>query len=651
MRHSKARDVSMRQRRVAKLRASAPLVLELPSDSKSNRPVKIDLSQAASLGGIANEMVGHLIESVTGLSSKAAENRYGTVRRFMIDLANSVSVPVPKWSDIDWQAVVNEWIRGRQTADIADGYANNERTNIKIFFKSIWRAGKVDPFEIIDPIERPQSNKKPDLASIPQARPFDYPAMTDEQAEIARQLERLTDISNPEVHLQRLRLLTQLLRDHASSETRRYWAEFNQVRGFLEDEKGLDIDEFLSAYMISRSPLQFRRGWQKALRHKRDRTRFLCHTEIYNAALLSPEENCVKKWLSEKGYGIPQTCSSLHATIPNVMPIMTLVIMDLDLEESSALGMKTGCCTQTEDGRSVSIQWTKARSGEMQSEVRPKGSPSCLHPESTEPISAYQALRFLHDLRARLEHMIPSADQNLAFVVCNQYARDNIVHRITDVNIVGYFQRFLAPHPILRAFHFTPDKLRGSGVLDEQLTHGDLLKTRRKARHKSLETTKNYANTVSAQHQERAQVREVQDLLLMNVLPAHSELRERLGLDEERIARIEEQTRRSGFLEWFPTPGVTRKRKPKEKRSEFMEMLLTGEHIILEDPDVAAELFAYRQHLIAERHVLREAGDWDDVWAPMILLLTKFLDAMRADIRLEGERIAADHQIEYVEEY
>ncbi|MBX4961375.1 hypothetical protein [Rhizobium binae] len=642
----------MKEARVRELRSSAPLKMVLPSEHKGDLPVKVNLSEAASLGKIANEMAAHLVECMAGLRSNSAKGRYQVVRRFMIDLSNTVAVPIQNWSDINWEQIVNDWIMKRRTDDIADTTANSERTVLRQFFRSIWRAQKVDRFEFPYPIERPQWNKKPDLASIVQSHPFEYSEMSEEQAAIARQLEKLTNISDPDIHLTRLTLLVSLMREHASSVARVFRSEFDQVRAFLEDdERGIDVEAFLSTYMISLEPLAFRRGWRTALRHKRDRTRFLCHKEIYRAALLSPEKNCVKKWLSEKRYGLPRTCSSLHATIQNVMPIMTLVMLDLDLEESSALRMTPNSCLEAEDGKSVWISWVKARSGEMQSELRPKGSPSCLHPESTEPITAFQALVYLADLRERLGDLIPSSDREAAFIVCNQYGRESIVHRITDANMVDYFTRFLAPHPILRAFHITPDKLRGTGVLEEHLSHGDLLKTRKRARHRRLSSTERYTKTVSAEHQDRAQVREVQDLLLMNALPPHSELLERLGLDKARIASIGEQAKRSGFLEWFPTPGVKRGRKPKEKLSDFMEMALAGEHIILEDPEVAAEFFAYRQHLIDERDILREAGDWDDVWAPMIILLTKFLEAMRADVRLEGEKIAADHEIEYVEEF
>lgn len=651
MRQSKARDVSVHNDLVTNLQAGSPLTFVLPRDNKRTRAVKIDLSEAASLGRIANEMAGFLVQSLTGTTSQTASSRYGSIRRFMLHLAGSVQVPIMDWTDVDWEMQVNEWIRTRQERSTSDGYANAERGNIKVFFKSIFRSGKIGKFDFFPPIKNAKSAKKPDLASIPQSRPFDYTAMTGDQAVTARRLEKLTRISDPKVHLERLRILYGLLREHASSTARRYWAKFEMANHHVRGEIGLDVENFLSEYKVSNKPWKFRRGWQKALQEKRDRTRFLCHPEIYYGALLSPDENCVKKWLSEKGYGVPETCGELHATIPNVIPLMTLIIMDLDLEESSALGMKSNCYSILEGGKAVSIQWLKTRIGEMQSETRPVGSKSALHRDSTEAISSYQALQFLADLRSKIQGLAPAEDSHMAFLVCNQFARPNIVHLLTDQGMAGHFQRFLAPHPILGAFHFTPDKLRGTGVLEEQLNHGDLLKTNKRARHKSLETTKKYTNTVSADHQEQAQRREVQDLLLMNALPEHSELRERLGLDSRRIEHITEQTVRSGFLEWFATPGVKPEEKAQEKRSAFMEMLLEGDHVILEDPEVAAELIAYRRHLLEDHDVLRQTGEWEDVWAPMILLLTKFLEAMRADIRLAGEKIAIDHEIEYSEDY
>jgi hypothetical protein len=653
MRRSKARDISLNKPLVVGLKAGSPLVLRVPPDRKRKKPLKIDFSGASSLGRIANEIVGCLIESIKGLAWPSAQARYNTVRRFAISLASSVSSPPREWSDIDWASFTNDWIRSRQTSGLSDGYANADRSNIHEFFKSVWLAGRVPEFDLVPAIANPSTRKKADLGSIVQSRPYDYSKMTKKQAAIARRLEELTEISDPEVHRERLTILLQVLEDHASSEIRRYWAEFDEVRVFLEDGTGLNIDRFLSSYRISRAPLRFRRGWQKRLRNRRDRMRFLCHPEIYNDALLSPDENCVKKWLSEKGYSARDVCNGLHPTIANVIPIMTLVMVDLNLEESSALSMAPDCCTQTDDGKSVSIRWTKGRSGEMQTEVRPKGTKASLHPRSTETITSFQALSFLNDLRARLEHAIPKEDKDVAFVVCNQSHRErSIVGRINEVGLSKFFRRFLERNPILEVFSFTLDKIRGTGVLKVYLkSGGNILETARAARHKSLENTKKYIDTVSADHVERRQVREVQDLLLANSLPSHSELRERLGLNETRVKQIAEQTSRSGFLEWFPTPGVKRKPKTKDKRSQFMEMLLSGQHIILEDPEVAAEIFAYRRHLIDQVPVLRDTDDWWDVWAPAILYFTKSLQAMRPDIRLAGEQLAADHQIEYMEDF
>jgi hypothetical protein len=106
---------------------------------------------------------------------------------------------------------------------------------------------------------------------------------------------------------------------------------------------------------------------------------------------------------------------------------------------------------------------------------------------------------------------------------------------------------------------------------------------------------------------------------------------------------------KSGFLEWFPTPGAKAKRASDDRQSQFMEWLLSGQHIVLETPEVAAELFAYKQHLLAEAPALRETDEWWDVWAPTLLYLTKALQAIRPDIRIAGEQLAAEHQIEYME--
>jgi hypothetical protein len=540
MKRSKARDISAHQSPVTALNTGSPLKFQLPPNATRKMPLNIDFSVAAPWGRIGNEFVKCFITSLDGLSWHAAAARYGAVRRFAFSLVNSVWPAPSKWSDVAWSSLTNDWILERQRS-VGDGYANAERTNIHNLFKSIWRAEKVPQFELIPAVSNPTSEKKPDLGSIVQTGPFDYSALTKEQAAVARRLEQLTDITDPVVHQERLSLLLRLLEDHASGEIRQNWYEFDLVRQSLEDADGLDIDRFLSDYRTSRVPLQFRRGWRMKLRNKRDRIRFLCHPEVYSDAILSGDQNCVKKWLSEEKYSVRDVCSALHATIENVIPLMTLVIIDLNFEESSALGMKTNCCTETDQGNAVSIHWLKGRSGEMQTEVRPKGSESALIPGSAETITSFRALGFLSQLRSRIKHLIPTEHEDTMFVVCNQTGGQAIVGPIHELNISKYFHRFRERHPILAKYHFTPDKIRGTGVLKEHLETGDLLKTAKKARHRSLKTTKKYVETVSAAHVGRNQIREVQDLLLLNSLPAHSKLRSRLGVDKHRAKKITER--------------------------------------------------------------------------------------------------------------
>ena len=648
MKRSKARDISPHQSPATALNAGSPLKLQLPANATRKRPLNIDFSVAAPWGRVANEFVNCFIASLDGLSWAGAAARYGAVRRFAFWLVHSVWPAPSNWSDVSWSSLTNDWILERQRS-VADSYANAERGNIQALFKSIWRAEKVAEFELLPSVSHPSSTKKPDLGSIVQSGPFDYSVLTKEQTAVARRLEQLTNITDPAIHKERLELLQRVLVEHASSETRQNWHEFDVVRQSLQDPGGLDIDRFLSVYRTSRAPLRFKRGWQKKLRNKRDRIRFLCHPEVYSDAILSGNQNCVKKWLSEEKYSVRDVCNALHATIENVIPLLTLVIVDLTLEESSALSMKTNCCTETDEGKSVSIQWIKSRSGEMQADVRSKGDESALHLGSTEAITSFQALGFLNQLRSRIEHLVPVEDTDALFVVCNQTGGQALVGRIHELNISKYFHRFRKRHPILAKFNFTPDKLRGTDVLKEHLETGDLLKTAKKARHRSLKTTKKYVETVSATHVGRDQVREVQDLLLLNSLPAHSELQSRLGLDRHRAKKITERVSKSGFLEWFPTPGAKTKRTPDDRQSQFMEWLLSGQHIVLETPEVAAELFAYKQHLLTEAPALRDTDEWWDVWAPTLLYLTKALQAIRPDIRIEGEQLAAHHQIEYME--
>jgi hypothetical protein len=111
--------------------------------------------------------------------------------------------------------------------------------------------------------------------------------------------------------------------------------------------------------------------------------------------------------------------------------------------------------------------------------------------------------------------------------------------------------------------------------------------------------------------------------------------------------RVETNTKRLtvsaaslGFMDWDLDCE-------QDRLSEFERWLINGEKVFIETVEVAAELYAFRNHLVDNAHVLRETKDWSGTWAPMILLMNAALGEMRADTRNKGSKLAAEYELEY----
>src|SRR5690606_38450310 len=119
----------------------------------------------------------------------------------------------------------------------------------------------------------------------------------------------------------------------------------------------------------------------------------------------------------------------------------------------------------------------------------------------------------------------------------------------------------------------------------------------------------------------------------------HDEIRTAFRLTSERGDTILAKARKKGFGGWQHQSVATADEAP-DKEGTIAHWITHGENFIVEDKYVAAEMHAFRRHIIAETPSLRSSPSWYETWAPLLLLLNVALQKMNADTRLRGEAIA-----------
>ena len=645
-RRYKARDISGLKPQVVEMIGGSPLVIlfRFPSPEQ---PLTISYAYASPLGQLGRELVSCIVEILRGLGRMTCIGSKVFSRRLLYALLQLPTLP-GSWSDIDWEIFVNEFIAETQLGPDADATKNMIRNFTARVFRAVWRRGYVEPFQIIGSIRNPSKGKKTDIGSIKQRADFEYDKMTVKQVEIARRLERLKNIADPEVHLERLSLMLDVLIAHADNEIRKVHARFKEVEDFARQEEGLDVDAFLAEWRVGGEPLHFRDGWAKVFTDRRDAYRLLLHPDVLPALLVRNRKVTRLGGFLRRRFPRERFIENIFATSENVIAFHTRLIIDLTLEVSSALGMLEGCVTRTDEPNIVVINWTKNRSAEMQSETRPIGSSSALSIGSEAEITSYQVLQQLTFMKSRFPERAPTKPPEFVFTI---WKKGGQIGQLGGIARWERFKQFIDRDPILRVFDIAADKIRPSIILREQLRSNDIFKTARKARHKSLETTKGYVKATSVAHGASRRMREVQDLLLLNALPGQTRAHASLGVSRSRTRKIVEQARRAGLGEWHAMNGTACDPQDVLEAPFVMEQMLSGEHFVIGTPEVAAEFIAYRKHLMETAPSARSRPEWLDEGGVALLYLTKALHQMSADIRHEGELLAEQHQIEYSEDF
>ena len=405
---SKARDISA-TKMIAELDAGAPLRGTLPKDAKREKPLNYDYSFAEPLGVVGRKLVWCFIESVKGLTWGSANARYQGLRPFFAQLSVDGPLTFEDWDVNEWADFTNRLILKVQvSAEIADGTKNFYLTHVTALMKIVWRKGLVKPFEIADSIKNPASQKKLEIASVVPSSSLATETLNEAERSIVNRLQQLTQIDDPGIHAERLAIMLRLLREHAERENRRTAKAVRDLEGYLSGSEGLDVEQFLSKFMLGQAPLRFRRGWQKPLSNPRDLFRFLCHPLIFGTVFFSNGQNCVKQFLNDT-IGLRNVRNALHPTIDNVIPFLTLNMIDLNNEVSSANRMKFSKIVETENPNVVEIVFYKGRSHEEQSELRRKGHVEDLELGSRKEISVFQSTMVLKSLNSRIKHLIPEA--------------------------------------------------------------------------------------------------------------------------------------------------------------------------------------------------------------------------------------------------
>jgi hypothetical protein len=278
-------------------------------------------------------------------------------------------------------------------------------------------------------------------------------------------------------------------------------------------------------------------------------------------------------------------------------------------------------------------------------------------PDSTERIGVVNVIECLIELQRRLrDFAIPSESESLFLVAGlsgpagsqGKYRVGTLTEALENKN----WHRIRREDPILAEFPITLDQIRTSILLLEALETGnDLIRVNARAKHASYSTTVRYLHKLSTATLNKQLVREVHDFTFAAGTEKLADVRQAMGMTPQRAAFVISNARRKGFGGWttIHEQGVDGEQRENTADNALENWLTSGEKIIWADPDVAAELHAFREHIVGQSSTLRFQETWVETWGPLLLFINMALEAMPPGIRVEGERRAEELELFYAE--
>lgn len=647
-----------------------PLRIHSPAHSSSRREVWFDFEALAPLQELAHVVVEQFIGYVSGKSRKTALLAYFCVMRSWKRLAadDRAQELIVSMDGRRWATIFEEWARAeRESVEITATTANQYIRRSNSFLVHLQRKGVLPTFKLPDGVKGASltAGRKPSVGHVPPKEgltgtvPPEVLAAGPEVNALWIALSKQMDQADPAAMLERIDLMLGRLREVADAAIREIW---NDHLDTIKAASETPVGPILEMLERSRGRYSVRaakgRGTVSVFANEASLFSYIEHT-YYGIVPTRHEDARLYNYLANRR-GVRETAALFALTPDTAIPFLVVLLIETSMSVSSALDLRTTsmtCADAPDDPTLKRLNWFKDRGrGAAAWGFYKQGSPAALRRDGQGHISVPQAVDCLIALRRRIEPLAAPEDSNALFLV-RMFGRQKderdvepqVAALFDDLEIKAW-KRFRDRDPILSQFPLRLDGIHTALMLKAAIESGnDIFRVRNEAHHASLGTTARYLETGAVHSVNQGQAREVQSFIFVSATTNLEDVRTRLGIDETMAQAILGKARRKGFGSWSNQRREDFDDDLINEDDPFVRWLAKGQTLVIEDEQVAAEMVAFRRHILSEADSLRTTTSWPQIWAPMLLFLNAGLTRMATHVRLEGERIADELEMYYSE--
>ena len=626
-----------------------PFRVYSPNHSHPGRPKYFNLSVLEGTGELGHVLAREFLVFAAQYREQTADAHLVAVRslfRSCVAQLRSEGGQLPSITASRWRQLAALWFYDLKADDaVGDITANSYLSSNKLYFLHLQKRFLVPNFRWPRAIQRANSKPRQAVSNAPVRRVLakEISSWSEPDRAAWSELNRLSDLSSPTVIKRRINIILKAARRHAELEVRKWWQIFCESREIAARNTDFDFDGYCKTYeYVSDGVLKRRRGWRKPLRSLPN---FLVYVERKFGGVMpgkGDDPDFVKCAYAHHAHNLQ---GRFHLEYESLIPLLTIIFIERPkMNLASPLSMTVKDLSQI-NRHEHQAQWTKARAKYRRlSDNMPSGSGLSLLPGALEEITAAQALLVIQELSKPLgAWAVPGAENHICLVRATIDGR--VVGKPAAQSwICRQWTEFRTRSGLMSALDFTLSQFRPSGAIMEFFETGDIFKVAERLGQKSVRVTARYINNLAADNMDASKVRAVQDSLTIAVANQSGRSFDQLGISSERERQIRETAFSSGFLGY----NISGTPEESDQKTTVLERILSGgKFFIIESPEIAAEIIAFKEHVIKNGKEIQGTARYEEFWLPLVVCCTQIINSMASSVIRDAKKILAVRPIIY----
>ncbi len=630
--------------------ASHPFRIHSPTHSIPGKPKHFNLEVLSAFGRLGNDIAGAFLRWNTRNPVETADGRIVGIRSFFTHAAKTYQAS-PNGMDhltgMKWRGMANAWFSAlKADADLEDGTKNSYLSTCRVFFAYLHRQGLVESFPWPSAIPHSNSESRPSITrAVPTTASEDeVSSWLEADQEDWLRLQSLLGKSAPESRLAFSDLVKGIVRRHAENEIRQAWHLFRETKRIVEENLSFDYDAYCEAYeKIVGGKLVRRRGWRNDLTSFPNLLVYL--QRKYGGVMPCRENDGPFLNFIYNCHGKSSLTGRFHLEYRSFVPMLALVLLDRPkMNLSSPLNMNVSDLEQAV-GNEQRAKWTKPRARYARlSDEMPTGSFDALRSNSSERIEAGRVMLMLSELSEPLRSVaVAGQERSLCLIRLTVNGRV-AAWKPRQATVCRGWNKFRDRSAILSKLRFTLSQFRPTGALETYLLTGDIFQVCQELGHHSIRNTSRYIESLEGDAIDSMYARNVHDAFVAASAHAAGRSPQDFGLSEERRTEVLRNAHAAGLFGYNLSGSV----EESDLKVSMVERLLSGtKFLVFEVPEVAAELLAFRQHILREGKSIQGTVRYEELWFPLLVACSTVIDSMSPKVVQDARYLLEQRPIQY----